>query len=152
MNGLLQLEQRLNALLANISPKQRRQLAMKIGRQLAQSQRRRIKAQQNPDGSDFEPRKRQKERSKKGRIKQLAMFKKLGTARFMKTRSNADQVSIVFSGSNATIANVHQYGLHSRVRKDRDYKIKYAQRELLGFTDYDLEVIEKLVYEGIANV
>lgn len=151
MNGLLQLEQRFSALLANISQQQRRQLAVKIGRQLAQSQRRRIKAQQNPDGSNFEPRKLQKVRSKKGRIKQLAMFKKLGTARFMKTRSNADQVSIGFSGSNATIASVHQYGLESRVRKDRDYKIKYARRELLGFTDEELEMIEKLVIAQLAE-
>lgn len=53
------------ALLNNLSPAARRELARKIGRNLVQSQRQRITAQQNPDGTAFAPRKQHKLRKKK---------------------------------------------------------------------------------------
>lgn len=150
MTDELSLEQRFSALLANISPQNRRALAKNIGKKLAQSQRQRISQQKNPDGSSYTPRKRQI-RGKKGRIKRQAMFNKLKSARFMKTRTNANQVSISFRGGNATIANVHQFGLKSRVSPQSDYKVQYAQRELLGFTDQDLEMIEDEVLEALSK-
>lgn len=51
---------KLTALLNNLSPTAQRELARKIGQNLAQSQRNRITAQQNPDGTPFAPRKPQK--------------------------------------------------------------------------------------------
>lgn len=149
MNDALKLEQRFNALLRNLSPQKRRQLARNIGRRLVQSQRKRISQQKNPDGTAYEPRKKQI-RNKKGRIKRQSMFLKLKTARFMKTRTNANEVTIGFSGANAVIANVHQQGLRAKVRKDREYKTQYAQRELLGFTENDLEMIEDLVLDQLS--
>lgn len=150
-DNFIALEQRFNALLKNISPQQRKTLAQQIGRQLAQSQRQRIKSQKNPDGSAFEPRRARKVRSKKGRIKTQAMFKKLGTARFMRTKNSAEQVNIGYLGGNAAIANVHQYGLKSLVRRDRDYQVQYAQRELLGFSDNDVKLVEELILAALAN-
>ena len=44
-------------LLKNLSKPRRRLLYQQIGRELARSQRRRIKAQQNPDGTAYAPRK-----------------------------------------------------------------------------------------------
>lgn len=147
-----QLQAQFDALIANLAPNQRRKLAQSIGRELAKSQRQRIKSQQNPDGSAFEPRKRPKvggkKANKKGRIKKNLMFRKLGGS-LLRNRSNANQATVGYQSSNAVIARVHQYGLNSRVRKERDYKVKYAQRELLGFTDKDLEMVERLVIEQL---
>ncbi|MCK3658558.1 phage tail protein [Pasteurellaceae bacterium Pebbles2] len=147
-----EIHAKFTALLANISPQQRRNLAKNIGQQLRKSQQTRIAKQQAPDGSVYEPRKVQKaKKNAKGRVKRKAMFTKLRTARFLKVRSNSEQVSVGFSGSNAAIANVHQLGLSSRVKRTANFKVKYAQRELLGFTDQDMGLIEKLLIEQISN-
>ena len=147
-----EISTKLNALINNLTPQARRQLAQKIGTQLRINQRDRITRQQNPDGTAFEPRKPQKKlRAKNGRIKRKAMFAKLRTARFLKVRSNASQVIIGFNGSAAAIANIHQYGLPAKVRQNREYKVQYAQRELLGFSDQDLEMIENLVLEQLSQ-
>lgn len=59
----------LGILLNQLSDKEKRKLSMDIGRKLRQSQSARITKQQNPDGSSYVPRKNQKLRDKKGRIK-----------------------------------------------------------------------------------
>ncbi|WP_439257138.1 phage virion morphogenesis protein [Lonepinella sp. BR2271] len=149
MSTVDEIQAKFTALLANISPQQRRKLARDIGFKLRKSQADRIAKQQNPDGTAYEPRKPQrvskKAKNAKGRVKRKAMFAKLRTARFFKVRSNQAEVSVGFSGSGSTIANVHQYGLSSRVQRKSERKVKYAQRELLGFTKNDEELIEDLV-------
>lgn len=148
-----QLENKFNALIQNLTPANRRKLAINIGRKLAQSQRRRIGQQQNPDGTAFEPRKQKvgKLRKKKGRIKRQAMFAKLKTARFLKVKTNENGVTVGFNDNSAHIASVHQYGLMSAPSKKANYKVKYAQRELLGFTDEDLEMIEEEIIKMLAE-
>ena len=141
-----EVQAKLNALINNLSPQSRRQLARNIGQALRKNQQARIARQENPDGTAFEPRKPRKEfGKKKGRIKRKAMFAKLRTARYFKIQSNADEVSVGFNGSSAMIAKVHQYGLMSSPSKTKDFKVRYAQRELLGFSQSDLDVIEDLV-------
>lgn len=147
-----EVQAKLTALIANLSPQARRQLGRKIGQALRKSQSNRIARQQNPDGSAFEPRKPRKEfGKKKGRIKRKAMFAKLRTARHLKVRSNGNEVSVGFNGSSAAIAAVHQYGLSASPSKDKDFKVQYAQRELLGFTEEDIEIIERFVLRAIAG-
>lgn len=144
-----QIEAKLTALLANINPQQRRNLAKKIGMRLRKSQSERIANQQNPDGSAYEPRKVQRQAKRaKGRVKRKAMFAKLRTARFLKVRSNSDEIVVGFEGNFAHIVNIHQQGLTAKVKGN--IKTKYAQCELLGFTDKDLEMIEELVVEQLA--
>lgn len=146
-----EIQAKLIALIANLSPQARRQLGRKIGQALRKSQSNRIARQQNPDGSAFEPRKPRKEfGKKKGRIKRKAMFAKLRTARHLKVRSNGNEVSVGFNGSSAAIAVVHQYGLSSSPSKYKDFKVLYAQRELLGFTEEDIEMIEDLIIEQLS--
>lgn len=60
-----QIKVALAALLNNISKPRRRLLYQQIGRELARNQRRRIKAQQNPDGSSYAPRKPRKQFGKR---------------------------------------------------------------------------------------
>ena len=141
-----EVQAKLNALINNLSPQARRQLARNIGQALRKNQQARIARQENPDGTAFEPRKPRKEfGKKKGRIKRKAMFAKLRTARYFKIQSNANEVSVGFNGSSAMIAKVHQYGLMSSPSKTKDFKVRYAQRELLGFSQSDLDIIEDLV-------
>lgn len=147
-----ELQAKLNALLANLNPQARRKLAHNIGQALRKSQANRIVRQQNPDGSAFEPRKPRKNFGKKqGRIKRKAMFAKLRTARFLKVRSNANEVSVGFNGASAAIAAVHQYGLQGTVDKNRGFKVQYAQRELLGFSESDVDLIEDLIIEQLSH-
>ncbi len=146
-----EVQAKLTALIANLSPQARRQLGRKIGQALRKSQSNRIARQQNPDGSAFEPRKPRKEfGKKKGRIKRKAMFAKLRTARHLKVRSNGNEVSVGFNGSSAAIAAVHQYGLKGTVNRNKGVKVQYAQRELLGFSDEDVELIENLILEQLS--
>lgn len=146
-----ELQGKLTALINNLSPQTRRQLSRNIGQALRKSQANRIARQQNPDGSTFEPRKPRKDfRKKQGRIKRKAMFAKLRTAQHLKVRSNGNEVSVGFNGSSAAIAAVHQYGLQGTVDKNKGFKVQYAQRELLGFAESDVELIENLIIEQLS--
>lgn len=151
MSTVEEVQAKLTALINNLSPQSRRQLARNIGQALRKNQQARIARQENPDGTAFEPRKPRKEfGKKKGRIKRKAMFAKLRTARYFKIQSNANEVSVGFNGSSSMIAKVHQYGLISSPSKTKDFKVRYAQRELLGFSQSDLDIIEDLVIEQLS--
>nr|DAE12994.1 MAG TPA: virion morphogenesis protein [Myoviridae sp. ct4vg1] len=151
-DGIEQVKLAFTDLLKNISKPRRRLLYQQIGRELARNQRRRIKAQQNPDGTPFEPRKKRKQFSKKkGRIKNQLMFKKIVSPSHLKLRYEQEGISLGFYGGDAAIANVHQYGLYSSPSKYKDFKVKYAQRELLGFSEEDIEMIERFVIKAIAE-
>jgi phage virion morphogenesis protein len=151
MSTVEEVQAKLTALINNLSPQARRQLARNIGQALRKNQQARIARQENPDGTAFEPRKPRKEfGKKKGRIKRKAMFAKLRTARYFKIQSNANEVSVGFNGSSSMIAKVHQYGLMSSPSKTKDFKVRYAQRELLGFSQSDLDIIEDLVIEQLS--
>lgn len=134
------LEDWAGALLAKLEPKQRRQLNQGIARKLRRSQQQRIAAQRNPDGTPYAPRKaRQPLRSKQGRVKQK-MFTKLRQARHLKLQSDASSIAIGFLARTARLARVHQYGLRDRPGKGQA-DVQYNRRELLGFTDADLDMI-----------
>lgn len=151
MSTVEEVQAKLTALINNLSPQARRQLARNIGQALRKNQQARIARQENPDGTAFEPRKPRKEfGKKKGRIKRKAMFAKLRTAKHLKIKSNANEVSIGFTSSSAAIAKIHQYGLMSSPSKTKDFKVRYAQRELLGFSQSDLDIIEDLVIEQLS--
>lgn len=151
-DDILQIKSALATLLANISKPRRRLLYQEIGRELARSQRRRIKAQQNPDGTAYEPRKAKKVRSKKpkNRVKDR-MFKKIANPSHLKLRYTEQGLTLGYSGGDSAIANVHQYGLKSRVSDKLALKVQYAQRELLGFADEDLEMIEDFVIKALSD-
>lgn len=134
------LEDWAGALLAKLEPKQRRQLNQGIARKLRRSQQQRIAAQRNPDGTPYAPRKaRQPLRSKQGRVKQK-MFTKLRQARHLKLQSDASSIGIGFIARTARLARVHQYGLRDRPGRNAP-DVQYSRRELLGFTDADLDMI-----------
>lgn len=137
----------IGGLLHKLEPAQRRTLAKQLATDLRRSQRQRIAAQKNPDGSPFAPRRAS---DKKGRIRRNAMFKKLRTARYLKARSNADKVEVGFWGNAAKIARVHQYGLHDRVAKGGP-EIRYRRRKLLGSAAENIEQIEERISDFLSN-
>ena len=120
-----------------------------MAQQLRRSQQQRIVAQRNPDGTAYAPRKPRKLRGKVGRIKRQ-MFTKLRQAAHLKLRSTPDTIAISFMGRVARIARVHQYGL--RDRPDRcQAEVQYERRELLGFTEADLELIRDQLLEHLTG-
>lgn len=135
------LEDWAAGLLGQLEPASRNKLARSIGQALRRSQQQRIIAQQNPDGPKYAPRKKRNLRGKQGRVKRkLKMFQKLRTASFMKVNGDGKAISVGFTGRIANIARVHQLGLRDRAeRSARD--VKYERREILGFTNADLDLI-----------
>ena len=140
-NNLEALETWAAVLLERLEPGERSKLARSIGQELRRSQQKRVMAQENSDGSKFVPRKKRDLRGKQGRIRRkLAMFKKLRTATYMKVRGDSNGLTVGFTGRIARIARVHQYGLKDRAERGAP-DVQYEQREILGFTDRDLDVI-----------
>ncbi len=148
-NDLTALEDWAGGLLAKLEPKERRRLNQQIARDLRVSQRKRITAQRNPDGSAYAPRKARDLRGKQGRIKRK-MFTRLRTIRYMKLQSDANSIGIAFLGRTARLARVHQYGLRDRPGRNAK-QVQYEQREVLGFSPADLELIRSGLLNHLAN-
>ncbi|MDV8157492.1 phage virion morphogenesis protein [Acinetobacter bereziniae] len=141
MAQLEYLSEHLNALLASLSDAEKRKFAMSIARKIRASQSQRITRQQNPDGSSYIPRKNL--RGKKGKLKQK-MFMKLKTAKFMKIEKIPAGVTIGFDQRVSRLARTHQEGLIDILKYNgRTFKVRYAQRILLGFTDKEIEMFEQ---------
>lgn len=141
-------EDQLAGLLTQIDGKARRQLAREIAKQLRQSQQRRITAQLNPDGSAFEKRKPQI-RERKGKLRRT-MFAKLRTTKYLKTEATANAAVTGFVSEVERIARVHQYGLRDRAQRDGP-EIQYPMRELLGFSDFDIDKISDMLLIHLAR-
>lgn len=139
MSNVLELANYLQPLLERLSMGERARLAKQIGRDLRKSQGKRISEQKNPDGSSYTPR-RKRLREQKGKIKRK-MFTKIKNTSNLKVLSNADSIAIGFVGRVARIARVHQEGLKDRAEKGAP-DVVYPKRELLGFTEQDIKLVE----------
>ncbi|MCO8066811.1 phage virion morphogenesis protein [Acinetobacter schindleri] len=147
MADLELLTEYLGTMLQQLSDAERRKLEMSIGRKIRASQKTRITRQQNPDGSAFVPRKKRL-RDKKNKIKNK-MFNVIKNAKYMRVQRTAQGMAIGFTGRIAFIARVHQFGLVDKVDRDGP-SVKYDSRELLGFTEEEIKMIEADVLEHLA--
>ena len=147
MADLELLAEYLGTMLQQLSDAERRKLEMSIGRKIRASQKTRITRQQNPDGSAFVPRKKRL-RDKKNKIKNK-MFNVIKNAKYMRVQRTAQGMAIGFTGRIAFIARVHQFGLVDKVDRDGP-SVKYDSRELLGFTEEEIKMIEADVLEHLA--
>ena len=68
------------------------------------------------------------------------MFQKLPKASYMKAKGDGQSITIGFTGRVARIARVHQYGLKDRAEANAP-EVKYKQRQVLGLTEFDLDLI-----------
>lgn len=139
MADLEALTDYLGSMLSQLSDAERRKLEMNIARKLRASQKKRITRQQNPDGSAYVPRKNRL-RDKKNKIKNK-MFNVIKNAKYMRMERTPQGVAVGFAGRIAFIARVHQFGLKDKVDRDGP-TVKYASRELLGFTAEEIQMIE----------
>ncbi|HGG2726311.1 TPA: phage virion morphogenesis protein [Escherichia coli] len=142
MNEFKPFDDKLAGLITAISPVGRRKLAAEIAKELRRSQQQRIKQQKAPDGTPYQARKRQPLRAKKGRIKR-AMFQKLRTSRYMKASGRNDTAVVEFTGKVQRIAQIHQFGLKDRPNPHAQ-DVQYPERQLLGFSRNDIQLIEDL--------
>lgn len=141
MSDLQALEDWAGVLLQRLEPPARAKLAKNIAHQLRRNQQQRVSAQRNSDGSQYAPRKARELRGKQGRVQRKSkMFRKLRTASYLKAKGDGNLISVGFTGRIARIARVHQYGLKDRAERGAQY-VRYDQREVLGFTDADLQLI-----------
>lgn len=143
MSEFKPFDDRLNDLIAALSPVARRKLAGEIAKKLRKSQQQRIKQQKAPDGSPYQARKRQPLRAKNGRIKR-AMFQRLRTSRYMKASGSKNRGLVEFTSKVQRIARVHQYGLKDRPNASFKH-VRYPARQLLGFNEQDKYIVESLI-------
>ncbi|MFJ5855350.1 phage virion morphogenesis protein [Enterobacter cancerogenus] len=149
MSDFKPFDDQLAGLLAALSPSARRKLAGEIAKQLRAAQQQRIKQQKAPDGSPYQARKRQPLRAKSGRIKR-AMFQKLRTSRYMKAAGRENSAVVEFTGKVQRIARVHQYGLKDRPNAHAQ-DVQYAERQLLGFSQADKQLVETLTIKHLTR-
>lgn len=153
MDDLAALELWAAPLLQRLQPSERRALSRKIGVELRRSQQQRIASQQNPDGSAYEPRKRgERIRDRRGRIKErkARMFQRIARASHLKVQSTGTEAAVGFAGRVARIARVHQEGLEDRANASGSL-VRYARRQLLGFTAQDRELVQDLLLQHLAG-
>ena len=143
-----ELDAWLQGVLDRVDPSQIRRLSTRYAQELRRANVARITAQQNPDGSAYEPRKPQL-RHRKKKLRQT-MFAKLRTAAYLKAEGSPDGAVVRFAREVERIAQVHHYGLRDRVNRRRDLEVAYPQRELLGLPKDDVDFVESLVVEHLA--
>ena len=150
MSDFDDLHDRLGALLEAMSPASRRELAKKIAKDLRDSTQQRIRRQENPDGSRFDPRRPQPVRAGARRIRNRAMFRRIARAKWLKQQSTATAATVGFTNGVARIARVHQEGRRDRVRRGGPMA-QYAERQLLGFTAENLARINETITNHLAG-
>lgn len=140
--------------LGRIGPAGQAQLKRDLAAAIRLDQIERIKGQLNPDGTPYEPRKARKPvgriRSRKGKIKQGIMFKKLAASRFMKYQNTPEGLAVGFFGRVARLARIHQEGLQDEVTPGGPSH-RYAQRVLLGLTPSTRKVITSVLLNHISK-
>ncbi len=134
-------------LLAQLTPAARRAAMREVAKVLRQRQAERIKAQQNPDGSPYEARRpRQQLKAKAGAIRR-DMFARMRRPATLRMSSSTDEAVVFINPRAAATARVHQYGLRDKVdwRQAKSPTVRYARRELLGFTEADVNTIAEVI-------
>ena len=148
MADLELLSEHLGAMLSKLSDAEIRHLEMNIARKLRVSHKKRITSQRNPDGSSYTPRKN-RILNKRDKIRNK-MFNVIKTAKYLRLERTNVGLAIGFTGRIALIARVHQYGLKDKVSNNGPI-VKYDSRELLGFTQEEIEMIENDVLTYISS-
>lgn len=153
-DDLTHLELWAAPLLAKLAPAQRQQLARTIALDLRRLQQQRIAAQRAPDGTPYAARKQRVEspREKRGAIRRRngAMFVKLRTARWLKSRITDEGAEVGFFGRVARLARVHQEGGADHVAPGGPIA-HYPARPLLGFTKYARQLIQDRVLQHLRD-
>jgi phage gpG-like protein len=87
---------------------------------------------------------------RRGGLRRRAMFRRLASARFLRTGADDQGFWVGFSGKVSQIAGVHQYGLRDKPSL-RAEAVPYPKRALLGATARDREQLLDLLYTHISD-
>ncbi|WP_049849356.1 phage virion morphogenesis protein [Trabulsiella odontotermitis] len=79
--------------------------------------------------------------------KQMKMFQRLATYRFLKSKGNANGAVVGYEGMAARIARIHQFGLRDEVAPG--VFVEYPVRELLGITKADEQMIDGIITDEV---
>ncbi|RAX00770.1 MULTISPECIES: phage virion morphogenesis protein [unclassified Photorhabdus] len=77
------------------------------------------------------------------------MFRRLRTARFLKSSASSAAAVVGFQGRAAAIARQHQYGLEGSINALAE--TKYPQRQLLGITPHERLQLIELIYHDLVS-
>lgn len=134
-------------MLAKLQPTQQRRLLVDMARRLRTANSQRMRAQTDPEGEAWEPRKPLGPalRSKRERLRQAAkqrqpMFAKLRQQKNLKARAQGGAAVVEFMGRAQRIARVHHFGENDAVNPAGP-QYTYPARELLGITDDDANTL-----------
>ena len=136
-------------LLRQLQPREQRQLARQIARDLRQENTQRMRAQAGPDGQPWEPRKALT-RSARGKLRSAPLFTRLGRAKHLKASGSPQEAVVQFVGRAERIARVHHFGLRDRV-KPGGPEYDYPARPLLGITDAQIERVRDLLLKHLSE-
>ena len=133
------LEAWAEGMLRKLQPAQQRRLLVDVARRLRTANAQRMRAQQDPEGQAWEPRKPPGPalRSRREQLRQQAqqrqpMFAKLRQQKHLKARAAGAAAVVEFASRAQRIARVHHLGLRDRV-KPGGPEYDYPERPLMGF-------------------
>lgn len=151
MADLRALETWAAELLHKLEPVQRRRMLVDVARRLRTANAQRMRAQTDPDGDPWEPRKPPGPalRSKREQLRQQArqrqpMFAKLRRQKHLKAARDGDAAVVAFARRAERIARVHHFGEEDAVNPGGP-RYRYPARELLGIGEEDVEVLRDLL-------
>lgn len=128
-----------------LSPQQKTRLNRQISTKMRTVWKRRIKAQKDPDGQRFTPRKR----DQVGSISRGAMFQRL--PKMLKTAYSSKHAEIGFAGRTAEVMAVHQFGKTIRPNP-KSKPTRYPIRETLGWSEDDKKLIVDTIKDYLLEV
>lgn len=135
----------INPLLDKLSPVRRKIILRKIITRLRDNNQQRIKAQQNPDGSPYVPRKLHPE-IKGLRKKRGPMFTKLRLNKNLRLLVATNEATVGFGGRTGIIARQHQEGITDT---SGGHAIPTTQRQLLAITAEDEQTILEIIFDEL---
>lgn len=140
-------------LLQRLEPASRKTAMQAVAKYLRASQTVRIAAQRNPDGSPYEPRRPREQLAQRSGAIRRGMFAGLRKARNLQQRATPDSAMVGIRPNVSRVALVHQLGLRDKVdrRMASSPTVRYARRELLGYTEADRRAIEDMLLDFIAQ-
>ncbi len=145
------LENWAGDMLRKLQPQQQRRLQLDIARQLRKSNAERMRAQTDPDGNRWEPRKAPSNtlRSKRQQLRQQAkqrrpMFAKMRQARHLKARSQGNAAVVEIASRAQRIARVHHFGQTDAVTPGGP-QYEYPARELIGISQADYDTLRDVL-------
>lgn len=152
------LETWATELLQKLQPTQRQRLLVETARRLRTANAQRMRAQTDPDGAAWEPRKPPGPalRSRREQLRQQAkqrqpMFSKLRQHRHLKARGVGGSTAVVeFAGRAQRIARVHHFGEADPVNPGGPVH-RYPARELLGISQTDFETLQDMLADYFSN-